>query len=200
MSRLRDLFQEQLKLNIHINSEFKKIVESGDIELKRKWLNNTCIAMQCEIAECLESSGYKWWKKLPEWTEENVHNLKIELVDILHFLVMGMQVLGMDDDEMWDLYLKKKELNHKRQNEGYKQGTYKKIDEKGKEDNHYLMKTNPTEAEMLVKAKHPKAFLESGGCDGPLDSVMIPFKGGYLCLGSGCTSDEAWKEAAKNLK
>jgi len=136
--RLKKLFDEQLELNLHINPEFKKITESGDVELKRKWLNNACQAMSCEVAECLESSGYKWWKKLPEWTPEVIHNLKVELVDILHFLVLGMQVLGMDDKEMWDLYMKKNQLNHQRQDKGYKDGSYNKVDETGKEDNYYL--------------------------------------------------------------
>lgn len=136
--RLKKLFDEQMLLNIHVNPEFKKIVEEGDIELKRKWLNNSLVAMTAEIMECMESSGYKWWKKLPEWDEENVHNLKMELIDILHFLVFGMSILGMDDNEMWDLYLKKNKLNHKRQDNGYKEGVYQKVDENGKEDNYYL--------------------------------------------------------------
>ena len=136
--RLKKLFDEQLALNLHINPEFRKIVESGDVELKRKWLNKACQAMFCEVAECIEGSGYKWWKKLPEWDEANVHNLKIELVDILHFLILGMQVLGMDDKEMWNLYMKKNQLNHQRQEKGYKEGTYKKVDEEGKEDNEHL--------------------------------------------------------------
>lgn len=139
--RLKKLFDEQLKLNKICNDEFKKIIDSNfkDRELQRKWIINYALAMQCEIAELVEGAGYKWWKKMPEWNKENIHNLKIELIDILHFLIAGMQVLGMDGDEMWDLYLKKNRLNQVRQKNGYRDGSYKKVDDSGKEDNYYLM-------------------------------------------------------------
>jgi len=138
--RLKQLFSEMMEVNCACNDEFKKLVGSGDKEMQKLWVNRYADAMIMECAELKEGAGWKWWKKHPDWTEENEHNLRIELVDILHFLVAGMQVLGMNDDDMWDLYLKKKELNMKRQREGYRDGSYKKIDENGKEDNYKLMK------------------------------------------------------------
>ncbi len=135
--RLEQFFKEQMELNIKCNEDFKQIIETKDRELIRKWVINYTIALQCELSELIEGH-YKWWKNKPEMTDEVIHNMKIEAVDCLHFLGGIFQVLGMDADEVWDLYLKKNRLNHKRQEEGYRDGSYSKIDEKGKEDNFYL--------------------------------------------------------------
>jgi len=46
--------------------------------------------------------------------------------------------LGVDQDRIWNGYFKKNALNHKRVEGGYKEGKYKKVDEKGNEDNRQL--------------------------------------------------------------
>ena len=69
-----------------------------------------------------------------EKDDDDWGNIKIELVDMLHFWVSMCTVAGLDADEVINLYLKKNELNHKRQNEGYKEGTYEKVKD-GVEDN-----------------------------------------------------------------
>jgi len=52
-------------------------------------------------------------------------------------------VAGLSADDVIDLYLKKNQLNHKRQNEGYNDGNYDK-NAGGVEDNvvHVLGKTD----------------------------------------------------------
>ena len=49
----------------------------------------------------------------------DVHNARIEVIDLLHFLISLAQVLGMSAEDVFDLYTKKHKLNHKRQDEGY---------------------------------------------------------------------------------
>ncbi len=53
---------------------------------------------------------------------------------MLHFWVSMCTIAGLDADEVINLYLKKNQLNHKRQNEGYNEGTYDK-NAGGVEDN-----------------------------------------------------------------
>ena len=53
---------------------------------------------------------------------------------MLHFWVSMCTVAGIDADDVIDLYLKKNKLNHKRQDEGYKEGNYAKVVD-GVEDN-----------------------------------------------------------------
>lgn len=125
---LEAVFEKQIELNKKINP--KLYDEIKDPEIRRKWFLNFELAMRQESAEAVDSLNWKWWKK----DEEDWGNIKVELVDILHFWVSMCTVAGLDSKEVFELYFKKNKLNHKRQNEGYKEGSYQKnID--GKEDN-----------------------------------------------------------------
>lgn len=42
---------------------------------------NWYMAILAEVGEAIDSTSYKWWKK----TEADLDNLKVEIVDILHF-------------------------------------------------------------------------------------------------------------------
>lgn len=61
------------------------------------WLANRscddwCLTVTLEAAEAIESYPYKWWKNVK--AAPNIDNVKIELVDILHFSLSGtMQML-----------------------------------------------------------------------------------------------------------
>lgn len=135
---LQELLNEQKRLNNIIVDNFDDIINSNDDVIKREWLSKMFIAMICECSEFVESSGWKWWKQIPDWTDEVKHNIQVELIDILHFLLSSMIIMGMNADDIYNLYMKKNKLNEKRQEDGYKDGSYKKIDEQGKEDNYYL--------------------------------------------------------------
>ena len=43
----------------------------------------------------------------------------MEVVDLFHFLVSLAQTLGMTAQDIYDGYIKKNEVNHKRQESGY---------------------------------------------------------------------------------
>ena len=65
------MFESQRKLNDMINPNWK--------EDQHDWN----LAITQEVAEMIESIGYKWWKKI----EPDYDNIKVELVDIMHFLI-----------------------------------------------------------------------------------------------------------------
>lgn len=135
---LQAIFDEQIRLNEKINPDLYK--EICDPEVKRQRFMQFELAMRQEAAEAIDSLNWKWWKKdADDWD-----NIKIELVDMMHFWVSMCTVAGLSADDVIDLYLKKNQLNHKRQNEGYKDGRYDK-NAGGVEDNmvHVLGKTNP---------------------------------------------------------
>ena len=91
------------------------------------------LAQQQEQAELVDSLSWKWWKKM----ENDWRNVRIELIDELHFWMSKCQVAGLEAEDIIDLYKKKNALNWKRQKEGYKDGSYEKeID--GREDNEDL--------------------------------------------------------------
>ena len=85
-------------------------------EEKTKWLLNYTRAMQQEMAELTDSVPWKWWAKYQKFDEQNA---RVEVVDLFHFLISMAQVLGMSADDVFQAYLKKNEVNFKRQESGY---------------------------------------------------------------------------------
>ena len=126
---LQAVFDKQIELNKRINEKLYE--EIKDPEVRKKWFLNFELALRQESAEAIDSLNWKWWKK----DEEDWDNIKVELVDMLHFWVSMCTIAGMDAKDVMDLYFKKNDLNFKRQEEGYKEGTYQKIDADGVEDN-----------------------------------------------------------------
>lgn len=128
MMDLQDIFEEQRRLNEKINPDLYKEIEDADV--RRKRYLDFDLAMRQEASEAIDSLNWKWWKK----DEDDWDNIKVELVDMLHFWVSMCTVAGLDAKDVVELYFKKNKLNHKRQEEGYKDGSYDKMKE-GVEDN-----------------------------------------------------------------
>ena len=133
---LERVFEMQKELNKRINSKLYEDIEK-DPELKRQWFLNFERALSQESAEAVDSLNWKWWKK----DGDDWGNVKIELVDMLHFWVSMCTIAGMNAQDVFELYAKKNKLNFKRQDEGYKEGNYDKYKD-GVEDNviHVLNK------------------------------------------------------------
>ena len=85
-------------------------------EEKTRWVLNYCRAMSQEIAELTDSVPWKWWAKYQKLDEQNA---RVEVVDLFHFLISLAQVLGMSADDVFNAYVKKNEVNLKRQESGY---------------------------------------------------------------------------------
>ena len=125
---LQNIFDEQIRLNLKINPDL--YTEISDPDVRRQRFMQFELAMRQESAEAIDSLNWKWWKK----DDDNWDNVKVELVDILHFWVSMCTIAGLDAKSVMDLYFKKNKLNHKRQESGYKEGTYAKYVD-GVEDN-----------------------------------------------------------------
>jgi dimeric dUTPase (all-alpha-NTP-PPase superfamily) len=110
--QLRDLFRMQKELNERIGVHTGGMSEAD----KTKWLLNYCRAMSQEIAELTDSVPWKWWAKYQKFDEQNA---RVEVVDLFHFLISLAQVLGMSADDVFQAYVRKNEVNFKRQETGY---------------------------------------------------------------------------------
>ena len=113
MDKLDTIFKMQDTLNQRIGVVTEKLSE----EEKTKWVLNYTRAMQQEIAELIDSVPWKWWAKYQEFDEQNA---KVEIVDLFHFLISLAQVMGMTPDDVYNAYVKKNQVNHNRQESGYK--------------------------------------------------------------------------------
>ena len=110
--KLRELFRMQDALNQRIGVLTNGMTEAD----KTKWSLNYCRAMSQEIAELTDSVPWKWWAKYQKFDEQNA---RVEVVDLFHFLISLAQVLGMSADDVYAAYVKKNEVNFKRQETGY---------------------------------------------------------------------------------
>ena len=59
---------------------------------------------------------WKWWAKYQKFDPQNA---RVEVVDMLHFIVSLAQTLGMSADDFYQAYAKKNHINHDRQDSGY---------------------------------------------------------------------------------
>jgi len=110
--QVRELFQMQQAHNTRIGVQ----TESMSDEEKVKWVLNYCRAMSQEIAELTDSVPWKWWAKYQKFDQQNA---RVEVVDLFHFLISLAQVLGMSADDVFNAYVRKNEVNFKRQETGY---------------------------------------------------------------------------------
>jgi dimeric dUTPase (all-alpha-NTP-PPase superfamily) len=112
--QLRELFRMQQALNQRIGVNTAGLSD----EEKTRWILNYCRAMSQELAELTDSVPWKWWAKYQKFDEQNA---RVEVVDLFHFLISLAQTLGMSADDVFNAYVKKNEVNFKRQDSGYAQ-------------------------------------------------------------------------------
>ena len=112
MDKLDEIFDLQDSLNQRIGVDTANLSD----EDKTKWILNYTRAMQQELAELVDSVPWKWWAKYQKFDEQNA---KVEIIDLFHFLTSLALVMGMTPDDVHSAYLKKNEVNIKRQDSGY---------------------------------------------------------------------------------
>src|SRR5438093_9868064 len=110
--KLEEIFRLQEALNRRIGVDTHNMTD----EQRQQWVLNYCRAMTQEIAELTDSVPWKWWAKYQKFDEQNA---RVEVVDLFHFLISLAQVLGMSADDVFNAYVKKNEVNFKRQQSGY---------------------------------------------------------------------------------
>jgi dimeric dUTPase (all-alpha-NTP-PPase superfamily) len=112
MDRLEKIWALQETLNHRLG------IKTGELndEEKQKWVLNYCRAMSQELAELTDSIPWKWWAKYQTFDEQNA---RVEVIDLFHFLISIAQVLNMNPEDLYQAYLKKNEVNNKRQDAGY---------------------------------------------------------------------------------
>ena len=173
----RTIILEMLKMQQSLNDETNGLGWENGYTNKNKLISwRRCIYMEC--AELIDSFAWKHWKSIDAKTDEQ--NLRIEVVDIWHFIMsLALQIykskqlggiealaddicqasgfsdfckepLSIEDESIYEImndvemlyslyecYIAKNVLNRFRQNNGYKEGSYKK-NWNGREDNEVM--------------------------------------------------------------
>lgn len=110
--QLGELFRLQRALDQRLGVHTDSMTD----EEKTNWVLNYRRAMSQEMAELTDSVPWKWWAKYQKIDEQNA---RVEVVDLFHFLISLAQVLGLSADDVFNAYVKKNEVNFKRQDSGY---------------------------------------------------------------------------------
>ena len=113
------------KNNISGNSEktlnMQAIFDAAEAEeymvnqLPNIWLTKYSKAIREELQELDDELLWKWWSK----DEIDMQNIRVELIDLLHFLVSAMICSGLTAEKVFDIYQQKHAVNLKRQDSNY---------------------------------------------------------------------------------
>ena len=95
-------------------------------DLPNEWLANYSKAMAEEVRELDADLLWKWWSK----DEIDIQNIRVELIDILHFLVSAMICAGLTPERVFDVYQQKHSVNLNRQDTGYSKDSKTEDDNK----------------------------------------------------------------------
>ena len=133
LAMLEDIFKMQLELNDYIfkknnlkdklgnDLNMQSIIVSAEKEemmvndLPNEWLVNYSKAIKEELLELDDELLWKWWSK----DKIDMQNIRVELIDILHFLVSAMMCAGLSAEKVFDIYRQKHAINIKRQDTEY---------------------------------------------------------------------------------
>ena len=85
-------------------------------QVREKRVSLLATAMIHEAIELQRLTNWKWWKKPTKFDEAQARE---EVIDLWHFLVQVSIELGMTPKEILDEYLRKNQINRKRQDIGY---------------------------------------------------------------------------------
>ncbi len=133
LTMLEDIFKMQLELNDYVfkknnlkdksgsNLNMQSIIVAAEKEemmvndLPNEWLVNYSKAIKEELLELDDELLWKWWSK----DKIDMQNIRVELIDILHFLVSAMMCAGLSAEKVFDIYRQKHAINIKRQDTEY---------------------------------------------------------------------------------
>ncbi|MFQ5661042.1 MAG: dUTPase [Gammaproteobacteria bacterium] len=134
---LASIFKMQIELNNYVFEKNKlkddegnclkmkviyDAVTNGELmvnNLPNKWLSHYSKAMGEELKELNEELLWKWWSR----DKIDIQNIRVELIDILHFLVSAMISSGLTPEKVFDVYRQKHAVNINRQDSGYSKAT-----------------------------------------------------------------------------
>ena len=142
--KLRDIFTLQGELNDAIFKKqdirgpdgnvltmaaIQQAVERGELGpngLPNQWLRNYLRALKSEADELDQELLWKWWSK----DHLDLQNIRVEIVDLMHFLTSLALAAGMSADDFHRLYTAKHRVNQERQDKGYSKDTKDEHDNK----------------------------------------------------------------------
>src|SRR6185436_7737833 len=99
----------------------------GPNTLVNDWLGKYLTALDDESRELREELLWKWWSK----DFLDMQNIRVEIVDQLHFWMSLAMTAGMDAESVFGVYMQKNAINFQRQETGYSKASKTEEDNRG---------------------------------------------------------------------
>ena len=91
-----------------------------------EWLGKYLTALDDESRELREELRWKWWSK----DHLDLQNIRVEIIDQLHFWMSLALTAGLSADDVFDTYMQKNAVNHARQDNDYSRANKNESDNK----------------------------------------------------------------------
>jgi dimeric dUTPase (all-alpha-NTP-PPase superfamily) len=98
--------------------------ELGPNTKVNEWLGKYLQAMDDESRELKEELLWKWWSK----DHLDMQNIRVEIIDQLHFWMSLALTAGMDAESVFRIYMQKNAVNHARQENDYSKANKNEAD------------------------------------------------------------------------
>jgi dimeric dUTPase (all-alpha-NTP-PPase superfamily) len=98
--------------------------ELGPNTKVNEWLGKYLQALDDESRELKEELLWKWWSK----DHLDMQNIRVEIIDQLHFWMSLALTAGMDAESVFKIYMQKNAVNHARQENNYSQANKNEAD------------------------------------------------------------------------
>jgi hypothetical protein len=132
---LEELFAKQAELNRRNGFDPDKLRRSFDPQLAGQWLHNYLMAMSNELEELRDCTYWKHWvreaKEGRRYFLHDLQNARVEVIDLLFFWISLAQCVGLNAQDVMDLYNQKLAVNHARQDQNYSMSDKTEDDNKG---------------------------------------------------------------------
>lgn len=120
---LEKMFELQAELNERIGMDTRSLKKNFDPQKAGKWLNDYIMAASNELEELRDCTFWKHWcaeaKAGERFKLHDLQNARVEVIDLLFFWISLAQCVGMDAEDVFNLYQQKLKVNHTRQDNKY---------------------------------------------------------------------------------
>ncbi len=120
---LERLFELQGELNRRIGMDTAALKDDFDPKRAGQWISDYLAALSNEVEELRDCTYWKHWcAEAREGRRFELHdrqNARVEVIDMLFFWISLAQCVGLDAQDVVDLYLQKLNVNHTRQEQNY---------------------------------------------------------------------------------
>lgn len=129
---LKELFQLQGELNRRIGMDTQALKGDFDPQVAGRWVNDYIAAMSNELEELRDCTYWKHWcaeaRQGRRFELHDLQNARVEVIDMLFFWISLAQCVGLDAQDVMELYRQKLGVNHARQDQDYSMATKTEAD------------------------------------------------------------------------